>query len=189
MHKQWFVLAILVVIIIGLFSWFRRPESDMETEISEKIKNAYELSNPGSTVTDITLIPEGGVYKVIFKFDGDLVEIYVDRDGRYVFPVRTELSAAVEAMTAQKEFFSCLREQNTILYGVIGTNATDLQLRTLWSSPYLGNIYFDCSEERLDTCIAMNVTAVPSWAILGRLYAGVATVEDLETLTGCKFEG
>jgi len=175
---------VLLGIIILAF-WYFRDGIVNESVIKASIKDVYELTNPGTSVTGITLIKEGSVYRVIFKLNGGLQEVYVDKDGKYVFPTWAEMSSTTSSFEAQKNFYTCLSDNQVILYGQIGTNVTTAQLNALGSSPYLNYIYFDCSGDNLQTCISRNVTLVPTWEIDGILYSGSFTPADLQSLTGC----
>jgi hypothetical protein len=178
------VFLLLVIAALVLVSDYLTKRGE-EARIKGLLEDAYELANPGSSVTEMTLVREGGVYKVIFKFDGDLMEVYVDKEGRYIFPVKTDLGSAMDSLEYQRNFFSCLARKGVVLYGQLGTNETDMQLREFWSSPYLNYIYFDCSGDQLEICLNSNVTEVPSWSINNTLYIGFATVGFIGEVTSC----
>lgn len=187
MDKRVFVLGLAV--LVAAAALHLGLERHRRSRLAGRIEEAYELANPGSTVEGVTLIPEGSVYRAVFRLDGQLVEVHVDSGGNYIFPVSTDLQRTTSSLRAEKEFFGCLRDGGVMLYGRAGTNVTQQQFRELGGSIYLDGIYYDCSGEQLETCLARNVTSVPTWFIGGEFYGGVATVEDLERLTGCTHAG
>lgn len=186
-HAGFFSLLLAVVLVLASVLWSSKTEDERKAKLSEAIKASYGLANPGLQITDIDMIRDGSVYKAIFKMNGELFETYVDLDGRYIFPTRTDIGPAVELFQTQKSFFECLRNKNVVLFGESTTNVTIQQIRILDSSPYLGQIYFDCTGENLQTCIENNITTVPSWFIDNKIYEAVLPIQTIENLTGCVY--
>jgi len=189
MKRGMFGLVIFVLMIVAAVYLSDMVRERKEEKIKGDIKRVYELANPGSSVTDVAVIREGDIYRVVFKLNGDFKEVYMDQDGRYVFPRRANVETAISSFEFQKEFFSCLFDKGVVLYGQIGTNGTDLQLRNLGSSPYAGYVYYDCSGDRVAACLGRNVTSVPTWVINGSRYVGVLDLDEIERLTGCTYKG
>ncbi|MBR9680807.1 MAG: hypothetical protein GOU98_03215 [Candidatus Altiarchaeota archaeon] len=179
-HKKLVMVPILFGLVAYLL-WLPINQNMLETKIVE----AFELANPDSQVTDVNLIREGSVYKAIFKLGGELTEIYIDPTGKYLFPIRSDVSETIQVFKNQKNFFTCLREKETILFGVIGNNYTTAQLQELGSGPYVGLIYFDCGGENTETCVSQNITSAPSWIINQTLYPLSLKVAQVAQLSGC----
>jgi hypothetical protein len=185
MKKYCPIFGILLVVLLAAgFVAVRRLN---ETRLTASIKEIYELSNPGSVVTEIELVRTGVFYKVLFKLDGLLMETNIDFRGRYIFPERVELETNRIALQSQRNFFACLAGNNTVLFGKSDTNATLVQLNALRNSPYAASIYFDCIGDKIQTCVSLNVTTVPAWGIGNQLVPSLLTIEQLTQLTGCQY--
>jgi len=189
MDRNMATAALTFVVFTAAFYTYSYLEGkSSRSEVESRIREVYELANPGASVSDFSLIDEGGVYRAVFRLDGQLVEVHADKQGLYLFPVSTDLKETLSEMKSQTRFFSCLKGQGVILYGQSDTNTTLRQFRELDNSMFIGGIYYDCTGGQLQTCLSRNVTSVPAWFINGTLYEGIATPGDLQRLTGCAYE-
>lgn len=179
------LMVIMAFLYLGVTNSDRWENGHGEERIAAIVKEAFELANPGAIVSDVTLIDDDGVYRAIFRVGDDLMEVFVDKSGKYIFTTRTETNSTITSYRSQKQFFECLRDRGTILYGLSTTNATIRQLSLFSNSPYLGYVYIDCSGDGMAVCVENNVTSVPSWGVGGNMYEGVATILWIENMTGC----
>jgi hypothetical protein len=177
-------LGVFLLLAGALFS-YSRVDWAPESRVAARLREVYELSNPGYEVTNLTLTRDDGFFRVTFNIDGELFLVYLDRSGKYLLPIRTDLEETIDILKNQEKFFTCLRDLGIVLYGQIGTNATEEQFFRLDYSPYIDYIYVDCPEEDPQPCIDRNVTEVPTWEINGTLYIGSASIDNLALFTGC----
>jgi len=185
LNKGKIVLALIFIGLVAYLLWFPTNENMLKT----KVKDAFELANPGQVVTDINLIHSGAVYKAVFKLDGKLNEAYIDPSGKYLFPVRSNIKEAITSYQNQKNFFTCLAKKRVTLFGISSNNYTVAQLQTLGSSPYAGLIYQDCGGDNTQACLNANITSVPSWMIGDRYYAATLTPSQVAQLSNCTIYG
>jgi hypothetical protein len=180
------LLVIVVFVALGFVSFsLGLPKG----EVSKKIKNLYELANPGTTVEVLTVTEESGLYKAVLKASGvggtNYAEVYVSKDGKLLTQNVILVEQSIEQIKRLKDFVDCLDGKGLKIYGISNQTATLLQLNVL--GVYSTKLYMPCDGELAKNCIAANVTQVPSVVFGGRIEPGVKAVQWFEQATGCKF--
>jgi hypothetical protein len=84
---------------------------------------------------------------------------------------------------ATKETAACIAK-NSVLYIQLGCHACGIQQKYFGESYQYLNVV-DCFFNQ-NKCIAMNITATPTWIIGNKKYTGAQKIEKLKELTGCK---
>jgi len=180
------LLAAVVLVGLGFVSFsLGLPKS----EVGKKIKNLYELANPGTTVEILTLTEESGLYKAVLRASGvggtNYAEVYVSKDGKLLTQNVILVEQSIEQIKKLKDFADCLDGKGVKIYGISNHTATLLQFNIL--GIYSAKLYVSCDGALVQNCISANVTQVPSVVFGGRIEPGVKTVEWFEQATGCKF--
>ena len=186
---QYLFKIITAFSVLGLLSvlWFFGAEEIREQRLSEIILESYGLANPGMTISNLVIVKMGSVYRAVFRLEETFVETYIDAEGKYLFSAATDINAAENAFKMQKSFFECLVDKGVTLFGQATTNGTIVQMSLLGNSPYLGQLYFDCSGDYQGVCVSQNITSVPSWRINGQIYPGILPIPVLESETECTY--
>jgi len=180
------LLAVVVLTGLGFVSFsLGLPKS----EVSKRLKNLYELANPGTEVEVLTISEEGGLYKALLKATGvgglSYTEVYVTKDGKMLTQNIILVEQSIEQIKKLKDFVDCLDGKGVKIYGINNHTATLLQFNIL--GIYSAKLYVSCDGALLQNCISANVTQVPSVVFGGRIEPGVKTIEWFEQVTGCKF--
>ena len=98
------VIAVLVLVIAGGFSIFwqtKQGKIDLPTlsigSRADKLgAEAIDFINknllsPGTTATLVSIASEGSVYKIKIKVGGEEPDVYVSKDGRFLFTAAFEM--------------------------------------------------------------------------------------------------
>ncbi|MEM5766024.1 MAG: hypothetical protein QW423_00020 [Candidatus Aenigmatarchaeota archaeon] len=161
------------------------PKSD----VGNKIKTLFELSNPGTSVEILTLTEESGLYKILIKAFGpsgtNYVEVYATKDGKLLTQNVIFVEQSIQQIKRLKDFVDCLDGKGVKIFGLNNQTATLLQLNIL--GIYSTKLYVSCDGDLVTNCVQANVTQVPSIVFAGRIDPGVKTIEWFELITGCKF--
>ena len=180
-------IVIVVAVIALLFYLYLFPVTPT-AEIEEKVKNLYELANPGSTAEIISINEESGVYKVVVKIStaGGTTyrEAYVTKDGKMLTENMIFIEQSIERINAFKNFTDCLRMNGVRIYGITNDTATLLQLNLL--GRYSTQLFVPCDGNLISYCISANVSQIPSVVINGRVYPGVKDITWFERITNCR---
>ncbi len=181
-------LVIAVTIVALLFYLYMFPTTPT-SEIEEKVKNLYELANPGSSAEIISINEESGVYKVVVKIitaaGTTYREAYVTKDGKMLTESMIFIEQSIERINAFKNFTDCLRNNNVRIYGITNDTATLLQLNLL--GRYSTQLFVPCDGNLVNYCISANVSQIPSVVINGKVYPGVKDISWFEQNTNCRF--
>jgi len=181
-------LIVVGVIVVALFLYFYFPTTST-AEIKEKVKNLYELANPGSTAEIISINEESGVYKVVVKISTaagtTYREAYVTKDGKMLTESMIFVEQSIERINAFKNFTDCLRMSGVRIYGITNDTATLLQLNLL--GRYSTQLFVPCDGNLVSYCINANVSKIPSVVINGKVYPGVKDISWFEQNTNCRF--
>ena len=177
------VLVAVVAVAVALYS-INVLRSPSTAPLEDVVKEFYTLSNPGLSVSEVVIVPDWPVYRAIVKAGSDLSEVFIDPEGRYIFPSRIDLNRSIDNLRLQLNFFSCLQQKGVILFGS-NDNFTALQFSQLGNSPYISYIYADCSGDNVQRCLDLNITRVPTWVIGGRAYAAILSASQLSAATNC----
>lgn len=185
---------ILIGVVLGLIlGWLLPPFFGFDIfatkqRVGEKVKNLYELANPGSTFSVISISEESGIYKIILKantpFGTTYREAYVTKDGELLTEGVIFVGKSIEQIAAYKEFVDCLDSKGLKIYGISNQTATLLQLNML--GRYSSKIFVSCDDPK--PCQDLGITQVPSIAYKGEIYPGVQSLNWFETKTGCKLK-
>lgn len=87
----------------------------------------------------------------------------------------------------EERFVGCLRDANVIIYGSDACPVCIDLVEDLGGRRLIDGLYVDCIED-FDRCLnEMQGEMVPEVRVAGKSYEGVASIEELEDLTGCNF--
>jgi len=180
------LFAFVVLVGIGYVSLsFGLPKA----EVSKKIKDLYELANPGTTAEVISMSGEDGLYKAVIKLTGaggtNYAEVYATKDGKLLTLNIIFVEEATGQIKRLKDFVDCLDSKGVRIYGLNNQTATLLQLNIL--GIYSTKLYVSCDEELVQNCIAAKVTQVPSVVFSTGIEPGIKTIQWFEQAIGCKY--
>jgi hypothetical protein len=182
------VAGLAIGLIIGSFFPLSLDLLGAKAKIGEKVKSLYELANPGSTFSIISINEESGIYKVVLRADTPFGttyrEAYVTKDGELLTEGVIFVSKSMEQIAAYKDFVDCLDSKGVKIYGISNQTATLLQLNTL--GRYSTKIFVSCDDPK--PCQDAGVTQVPSVVYKGEIFPGVQSISWFETKTGCKLK-
>ncbi|MEM5804993.1 MAG: hypothetical protein QW156_02785 [Candidatus Aenigmatarchaeota archaeon] len=158
-------------------------------EIKQKVKNLYELANPGVTVEIASVTEESGLYKIILKaidMGGiNYREVFVTKDGKLLTEGVVLVEESIKQITRLKDFVDCLNEKGVKIYGLNNNTATLLQLNLL--GRYSLKLYVSCDGDLVQNCIQANVSQVPSVVHNNKVEPGVKSIDWFEKISGCKY--
>ena len=181
--------SIVIVAAVAAFLFYSHIFQTTPTaEIEKKVKNLYELANPGSTAEIISIKEESGVYKVVVKISTaagtTYREAYVTKDGKMLTESMIFIEQSIERINAFKNFTDCLRRSGVRIYGITNDTATLLQLNLL--GRYSTQLFVPCDGNLISYCISANVSQIPSVVVNGRVYPGVKDITWFERMTNCR---
>lgn len=184
--KKFLIPVIIILIVlagVGYFAYYKLSEKN----VSNKIKNLYELANPGTTIEIIDIKSRSGVYKVLMRGTDitgtNYKEVYVTKDGRLLTENVIFVEESIEQIQKMKNFIDCLYDKGVRIYGLNNQTATLLQINTL--GMYSPKLYVSC-DNRLQACTNIGLQQLPSVVYNNTAYPGVYTIQWFETITGCK---
>src|SRR4030042_1598509 len=91
---------------------------------------------------------------------------------------------SVAAGSNYDNFAKCLTEDGVVMYGSVTCPHCQNQKKVFGDSfQYID--YVECSEDPTQ-CNKNGVQFVPTWYIMGKLFNGEKTIEDLSSLSGCE---
>jgi hypothetical protein len=183
-------LGLLIGILIGAFLLQFILSAITKQSIGEKIKELYEIANPGVSFEIINIEETSGIYKIVLKAISPLGityrEAYVTKDGKLLTEGVIFVETSIQQIQAYKDFVDCLDSKGVKIYGISNQTATLLQLNLL--GRYSGKLYVSCDGVNIKRCTDANVQQVPSVVYRGSVYPGVQNIEWFEDLTGCKLQ-
>ncbi len=176
------VIVLLVLAGVGYFVYSKI----LEKGISNRVKNLYELANPGTIIEIIDVKNENGIYKVLMKgtdvTGANYREVYLTKNGRLLTENVILVKESINQMEKMRDFIDCLDEKEVRIYGLSNQTATLLQINTL--GKYSVKLYIPC-DNRLEECAKIGLQELPSVVFNNTAYPGVKTVQWLEIVTGC----
>jgi hypothetical protein len=189
------IITSIVLILIVLFGLNIIPIKITGLAVSKenveaKVKELYELANPGATIEIASIEEQSGIYKVLIKATDPLGgvnyrELYVTKDGKLLTENVILVEESIKQITRLKDFVDCLSNKGVKIYGIRNNTATLLQLNIL--GRYSLKLYVSCDGNLIKNCVSANVTQVPSVVIGKRVEPGVKSISWFEQATGCKF--
>lgn len=190
------ILIVFAILIIGLVAFlfsFQKTglltlRSASKQEIERKVKEVFELSNPGTLIEIASFTEDGELYKVLIKGIGALgtnyMEIYVTKDGKYIIQNPISIEASIENIKRLNKLVDCLYEKGVRIYGLSNDTGTLLQFNVLGRNS--AKLFILCDGEMLQQCINAGIEEVPSIVINGVIYKGAKTADWLAQQAGCK---
>ncbi|MEM7827036.1 MAG: hypothetical protein QXQ40_02320 [Candidatus Aenigmatarchaeota archaeon] len=190
-----FVISIAIVIIALAFLLFAFSATGMLTlythskqEVINKIKNIFELSNPGTTIEILSINEESGLYKFILKarsINGvNYMEVYATKDGKLLIENVVPIESSLERMKKLNSLADCLYEKGVRIYGLSNDTGTLLQLNVLGRNS--AKLFVLCDGDMLQQCMSIGIKEVPSVVINETIYTGAKAPEWLAQQAGCK---
>lgn len=181
-------LVFLALIILATFGFIPLPFFISKEEVGKKIKSLYELANPGASIEVVTVTEQSGIYKIVLKAR-DLTgttyhEVYVTKDGKLLTEGVILVEESIAQMERLRKFVDCLDGKGVRIYGMSNHTASLLQLNIL--GRYSLKLFVAC-DINIQSCLAANVTEVPSVVVDKSVYPGVKTIDWFENIAGCKF--
>lgn len=166
-------------------------------DVRSKVKELYELANPGTKVEIVSVKEVSGMYKIFLKATNvqgvNYRELYVTKDGKLLTESVILVEESINQIKVMRDFVDCLSDKGVRIYGVLnstqspqGAIATSWQLNLL--GRYSAKLYVSCDGNLAANCLNANVTQVPSVVFNGSVYPGIKTVDWFGSLTGCKVE-
>ncbi|MEM5829076.1 MAG: hypothetical protein QXJ20_03060 [Candidatus Aenigmatarchaeota archaeon] len=191
--KVLLVITIAIIAIVSIF--FAIPKTGLLTfsfaskqEIESKVKEIFELSNPGTKIEIASFSEEGELYKILIKATGSLgtnyMEIYITKDGKYLIQNPISIEASIENIKRLNKLVDCLYEKGVRIYGLSNDTGTLLQFNVLGRSST--KLFVLCDGDMLQQCINAGIEEVPSIVINGVIYKGAKTADWLAEQAGCK---
>jgi len=191
MKKERILYALIAILIVtnvftaASYHFSLEVKKKSAEEIKDKVKKYLELSYPNSIIEISAVTEENGLYKVIFKINGNLGEIYITRDGNYLMQNPVSVDELISNLEKVKNFIECLKSKGVKFYGIANCTYCKLQRQILGA--YYYEIYVPC-DIYPEICSEKNITAVPAFEIDGTIRYGLMSLDDLSKLTGCSLE-
>lgn len=180
------LLAIIALTYLGFISF---SVGIPKSEVSNKLKNLYELANPGTTIEVVALSEQSGLYKALLKATGvtgtSYIEVYVTKDGKLLTQNVIFVEQSIEQIKKLRDFVDCLQGKGVKIFGLSNDTLTLLQLNIL--GVYSTKLFVPCDGEMISNCISAKVERVPSVVFAGRVEPGVKNIQWFEAATGCKY--
>lgn len=178
-------------LIIGGATTYLYMTSDQigQEEAANKIIETVEQQS-GQSLELVNTEAESGLYKVDLRTQDDtLSTFHVTKDGRMFSNAMQDLDEIRDVLNAQKEFYSCLADNNTVMYGNMSEQETVLQVQLMGGGNQLGDIYRDVNdEENLQEARDRGIETVPAFYLGGNTLEGVQQMEQIEEFTGCSLD-
>lgn len=182
-------VVLLALVILTYLGFISLSLGVPKSEVSNKLKNLYELANPGTKIEVLTLTEQSGLYKGLLKATGttgtNYIEVYVTKDGKLLTQNVIFVEQSIEQIRRLKNFVDCLGSKNVKIFGLSNDTVTLLQLNIL--GVYSTKLFVPCDGEMISNCISAKVEKVPSVVFAGRVEPGVKSIEWFEAATGCKY--
>ena len=112
-------------------------------------------------------------------------EVYITPDGKYMTSSLVNVEEYKKKIQADKNFISCLRQKNLVIFGQSNNQDTISQLNLL--GVFSTSIYFDCLGDNLRKCVDVGVSSIPAVFYNSQNFTGVRDIKFFEELTGCKY--
>ena len=175
------IVLVLALIFLGVYYF-----SIMPNTVSDKVKNLYQLGNPGTTVDIVSINDDSGLYRILMKTTSsagtNYIEAYATKDGKLLTQNVIQIDDAIRQIGVMRNFVTCLKGKGVEIFGLNNQTATLLQLNALGT--YSTSLYVSC-DGRESQCASAGVQQVPSVVYNNTAYAGVQTAQWFASLTGC----
>lgn len=139
-----------------------------------------------------------GVYKVTTKYQGNDIDIYITKDGKWLFvsapfdtteEIPTTTTTQPEELNIDEEdlieFIGCLKDSGFKIYGANWCGWTEKLVTMLGGFDMVEPIYVECTEQK-EECDNAGVTGYPTIIINGEGYQGQRTFKAFSDATGCE---
>lgn len=160
-----------------------------EDEAANKIIETVEQQS-GENLELVNAETENGLYKIDLRTsENTLSTFHITKDGKMFSNAMQDIDEMRNVLNAQQEFYTCLEENNVVIYGNMEEQATVLQIQLLGGGNGLQDIYRDVSdEENLQEAQSRGVESVPAFYLGGNTLEGVQQIEQIEEFTGCNLD-
>lgn len=191
-NRNILIVSFLVAgLIIGGTSTYLYMTADEigEEEAANKIIETVEQQS-GESLELVNVETESGLYKIDLRTsENTLSTFHITKDGKMFSNAMQDIDEMNNVLNAQQEFYTCLEENNVVLYGNMEEQATVLQIQLLGGGNGLQDIYRDVSdEENLQEAQSRGVESVPAFYLGGNTLEGVQQIEQVEEFTGCNLD-
>ena len=91
------------------------------------------------------------------------------------------------------QLLTCLIDKNVKMYGAQDCGHCQNEKNLFNNSQiFLKNVYVECDSagenSQYELCLEKGISGYPTWEVNGKLYPGERTIEQISSLTGCKFK-
>jgi glutaredoxin len=196
------ILALLLAAVL-IYTYFTIPlKAELTPEEAKNKAVAFineNLVQPGTKATGVSVEETGSVYKVLTEYQGQLIPVYITREGTYLFltsPINTSQTLPFLTPTptptptpevkAEKleQFIACLNSSGFKIYGAAWCSYCKQLVETLGGYEMVKPIYVECTIEK-EECAKANIRAYPTIMINGTIYTGERTIEAFSRATAC----
>ena len=145
----------------------------------------------------VSTLEENDLYKVTFDFQGQEVEIYVTRNGKFLLPEIINLDESIQNSSENNDtqpidisseeltkFVECLDQNELLIYGANWCGWTQKLVEMLGGFDMVKPIYIECVEQE-QLCQEKGISGFPTIFIKGEKYEGPRTFKDLSAATSC----
>lgn len=155
----------------------------------------------GMSASLIEAIEENGLYKLKLKIGEQELDLYVTKNGKFLFPQVVDLEQPIVQNTDGEEmpssvenpvspeemekFITCLKDADFVIYGANWCGWTQKLVEMLGGFDITKPIYIECVEEE-EICQEKGISGYPTIHINGEAYGGARTFEDFSAATGCE---
>lgn len=184
------LVSLLIGFVIGFSAFYMVGSIEDVSEESASNQLVEVMQN----VTDqeyevVNIDSEAGLYRVNLRTEDDTLETFhVTKNGEMFAPEMQNFEEIKQINQDREEFYSCLEENQVVIYGNLEEEETILQLQLLGGED-LENIYRDVrQEEVLEEARNRGVERIPAIYHDGNVLEGVNNLEEVEEFTGCTLE-
>ncbi len=149
------------------------------------------LVQPGTKAAAVSVEEAGSVYKVVTEYQGQLIPVYITREGRYLFltsplNISQPIVTPTPEIKAEKleQFIACLNRSGFKIYGAAWCTYCKQLVEMLGGYEMVKPIYVECTVEK-EECAKADIRAYPTIMINGTRYAGERTIEAFSKATNC----
>ncbi|MEM2925702.1 MAG: protein disulfide isomerase family protein [Methanocellales archaeon] len=193
------VLAIaLAIVSIYTLSIATRTPAELTAEEAKNKAMDYineNLVQPGTRANAVSVEVMGSVYKVVTEYEGQLIPVYITREGSYLFltsPINTSQQLPTPTPTPTPEvkaekleqFIACLNQSGFKIYGAAWCSYCKQLVEMLGGYEMVKPIYVECTVEK-EECAKADIRAYPTIIINGTRYTGERTIEAFSRATAC----
>lgn len=189
------ILAITLAAVL-IFTLVIRTSTELTAEEAKNKAMDYineNLVKPGTKANAVSVEETGSVYKVVTEYEGELIPVYITREGRYLFltpPLNTSQQLPTATPTPEikaeklEQFIACLNQSGFKIYGAAWCSHCKQLVEMLGGYEMVKPIYVECTVEK-EECAKADIRAYPTIIINGTRYAGERTIEAFSRATAC----